>query len=58
MFSALLFSTGLTVGSITATLAKDLGFINQTQFSVAIVTVVLSAIVPTVIARRFVPVRL
>jgi glutathione-regulated potassium-efflux system ancillary protein KefC len=58
IFSALLFSTGLTVGSITATLAKDLGFINQTQFSVAIVTVVLSAIVPTVIARRFIPVRL
>ncbi|HEY7083068.1 MAG TPA: cation:proton antiporter [Nitrososphaeraceae archaeon] len=58
VFSALLFSTGLTVGSITATLARDLGFINQTQFSVAIVTVILSAIVPTVIARRFVPAKL
>ena len=55
MFSALLFSTGLTVGSITATLARDLGFINQTQFSVAIVTVILSAIVPTLLAKRFVP---
>jgi glutathione-regulated potassium-efflux system ancillary protein KefC len=55
MFSALLFSTGLTVGSITATLARDLGFINQTQFSVAIITVILSAIVPTLLAKRFVP---
>ncbi|HJT47437.1 MAG TPA: cation:proton antiporter [Nitrososphaeraceae archaeon] len=55
MFSALLFSTGLTVGSITATLARDLHFIDQTQFSVAIVTVILSAIVPTLLAKRFVP---
>jgi glutathione-regulated potassium-efflux system ancillary protein KefC len=54
-FSALLFSTGLTVGSITATLARDLHFINQTQFSVAIVTVILSAVVPTLLAKRFVP---
>ena len=55
VFAALLFSTGLTVGTITATLARDLGLINQTQFSVAVITVVLSAIVPTVIAKKFVP---
>ena len=55
VFSALLFSTGLTVGSITATLARDLGFINQTQFSVTLIAVVLSAVVPTLIAKRYVP---
>ena len=55
MFSTLMLSTGLTVGTITATLGRDLGFLNQTQFSVVVTTVILSAIVPTLIAKRFVP---
>ncbi len=55
IFSTMLLSTGLTVGTITATLRKDLGFLDQTQFSIAIIAVILSAVVPTLIAKRFVP---
>jgi Kef-type K+ transport system membrane component KefB len=55
VFSTMLFSTGLTIGTITATLGRDLGLLNQTQFSVTVVTVILSAIIPSIIAKRFVP---
>lgn len=55
IFSTMLLSTGLTVGTITATLGRDLGFLDQTQFSIAIIAVILSALVPTLIAKRFVP---
>jgi len=58
IFSTMLFSTGLTVGTITATLGRDLGFLSATQFSVVVVAVILSAVVPTLIARRFVPTKL
>lgn len=54
-FASLLFSTGLTVGTIVATLGKDLGFLDQTQFSVVLISVIMSAVVPTIIARKFVP---
>lgn len=54
-FSTLMLSTGLTVGTITATLGRDLGFLDQTQFSVVVITVILSAVIPTLIAKRFVP---
>jgi len=55
IFSTMLLSTGLTVGTITATLGRDLGFLDQTQFSIAVTAVILSAVVPTLIAKRFVP---
>ncbi len=54
-FSTLLFSTGLTVGTITATIGRDLGFLNQTQFSATLIAVILSAVIPTIIAKKFVP---
>lgn len=54
-FSTLLFSTGLTIGTITATVARDIGALNQDQFTVTLTAVILSAIVPTIIAKRFVP---
>jgi Kef-type K+ transport system membrane component KefB len=54
-FSTLLFSTGLTVGTITATIGRDLGFLNETQFSVTTIAVILSAVIPAVIAKKFVP---
>ncbi len=54
-FSTLLFSTGLTVGTITATIGRDLGFLTQEQFSITVIAVILSAVVPTIIAKRFVP---
>ena len=57
VFSTMLFSTGLTVGTITATLGRDLGFLSDTQFSIVVTTVILSAVVPTLIAKRFIPTR-
>ncbi len=54
-FSTLLFSTGLTIGTITATVGRDLGVLDQTQFTVTLTAVILSAVVPTVIAKKFIP---
>jgi glutathione-regulated potassium-efflux system ancillary protein KefC len=55
MFSTMLLSTGLTVGTITATLGHQLGYLSDIQFSIIITVVILSAVVPTLIAKRFVP---
>lgn len=55
MFSTMLFSTGLTVGTITATLGHQLGYLSDTQFSIIATVVILSAVVPTLIAKKFVP---
>jgi hypothetical protein len=46
-------STGLTFGTITSLYGLNAGIIDRTQFSLLIAAVVLSAIVPTVIAQRF-----
>jgi glutathione-regulated potassium-efflux system ancillary protein KefC len=54
-FSTMLFSTGLTIGIITLTFGKSAGYLNQTQFSIAMISVILSALIPTLIARRFIP---
>jgi glutathione-regulated potassium-efflux system ancillary protein KefC len=55
IFSTMLFSTGLTVGTIVATLGNQLGYLSNTQFSIVVTVVILSAVVPTLIAKRFVP---
>jgi regulator of extracellular matrix RemA (YlzA/DUF370 family) len=39
-------------------LGHDLGFLSDSQFSVVVVSVILSAVVPTLIAKRFVPTKL
>src|SRR5262245_21050285 len=52
-FTTLLMSTGLTFGTITSLYGLNAGIIDRTQFSLLIGVVVLSAIVPTVIAQRF-----
>jgi Kef-type K+ transport system membrane component KefB len=52
-FTTLLMSTGLTFGTITSLYGLQSGIIDQTQFSLLISVVVLSAIVPTAIAQRF-----
>jgi len=52
-FTTLLMSTGLTFGTITALYGLNAGIVDRTQFSLLIAVVVLSAIVPTVIAQRF-----
>ena len=52
-FTTLLMSTGLTFGTISSLYGLQAGIITETQFSLLIAVVVLSAIVPTVIAQRF-----
>jgi Kef-type K+ transport system membrane component KefB len=52
-FTTLLMSTGLTFGTISSLYGLNVGIIDRTQFSLLIAVVVLSAIVPTVIAQRF-----
>ena len=52
-FTTLLMSTGLTFGTISSLYGLNAGIIDRSQFSVLVATVILSAIVPTVIAQRF-----
>jgi Kef-type K+ transport system membrane component KefB len=52
-FTTLLMSTGLTFGTISSLYGLNAHIIDRTQFSLLIAVVVLSAIVPTVIAQRF-----
>ncbi len=52
-FTTLLMSTGLTFGTISSLYGLQAGIIDETQFSLLISVVILSAIVPTVIAQRF-----
>lgn len=57
-FTTLLMSTGLTFGTISSLYGLTSGIIDETQFSLLIAVVVLSAIVPTAIAERwFLPAR-
>lgn len=53
VFLTLLMSTGLTFGTISSTFGYEAGYINKVQFSILITVVILSAVVPTVIAQRF-----
>ena len=52
-FTTLLMSTGLTFGTISSLYGLNAGIINRTQFSLLVGVVVLSAVVPTVIAQRY-----
>ncbi len=52
-FTTLLMSTGLTFGTISSLYGLTAGIINETQFSLLITVVVLSAIIPTAIAERW-----
>ena len=52
-FTTLLMSTGLTFGTISSLYGLQAGIIDETQFSLLVAVVVMSAIVPTVIAQRF-----
>jgi len=54
----MLFSTGLTIGIITLTFGKSAGYLNQAQFSIAMISVILSALIPTLLAKRFIPKKL
>ena len=52
-FMTLLMSTGLTFGTISSLYGLQAHIIDRTQFSLLVTVVVLSAIVPTVIAQRW-----
>jgi len=53
VFMTLLMSTGLTFGTISSVFGLQAGYIDKTQFSILIAVVILSAVVPTIIAQRF-----
>jgi len=52
-FITLLMSTGLTFGTISSLYGLNAGIIDKTQFSLLVTVVVLSAIIPTVIAQAW-----
>ena len=53
MYTTLLMSTGLTFGSISALYGLAHGVIDQTQYSLLILAVIASAVIPTLIANAF-----
>ena len=52
-YTALLMATGLTFGTISALFGLENHIIDQTQYTVLVTVVILSAIVPTMIAQAF-----
>ncbi|SHG90839.1 transporter, CPA2 family [Thermosyntropha lipolytica DSM 11003] len=52
-YITLLMSTGLTFGTISSMYGLSAGIIDKTQFSLLVTAVVLSAIIPTIIAQRW-----
>ncbi|MDO8672141.1 MAG: cation:proton antiporter [Dehalococcoidia bacterium] len=53
MYTTLLMSTGLTFGTISALFGLTHGIIDRDQYTFLVTTVILSAIVPTLIAQAF-----
>lgn len=53
VFATLLMSTGLTFGTIASLYGLTAGIVDRTQFSLLVTAVVLSAVVPTVVAERW-----
>jgi hypothetical protein len=53
MYTTLMMSTGLTFGSISALFGLTNGIINQDQYTILVIAVIGSAVVPTVIAQRW-----
>jgi Kef-type K+ transport system membrane component KefB len=52
-YTSLLMSTGLTFGTISSLYGLTHGIINQEQYTVLVTVVILSAVVPTMIAQVF-----
>ena len=52
-YTTLLMATGLTFGSISALFGLTHGYIDQYQYTVLVTVVILSAVVPTLIAERY-----
>ena len=53
MYTTLLMSTGLTFGSISALFGYTNKIINQEQYAILLTAVILSAVVPTIIAQKW-----
>ena len=53
MYTTLLMSTGLTFGTISSLYGLSNNYINADQYSVLVATVILSAVVPTIIAQKY-----
>jgi Kef-type K+ transport system membrane component KefB len=53
MYTTLLMSTGLTFGTISALFGYTNNIINQEQYTVLVTAVILSAVVPTIIAQKW-----
>lgn len=53
IYTTLLMSTGLTFGTISALYGLSNHYIDNTQYSVLVATVILSAVVPTIIAENW-----
>lgn len=52
-YTTLLMATGLTFGTISALFGLNNHIINQKQYTILVTVVILSAVVPTLIAQRF-----
>lgn len=52
-YTTLLMSTGLTFGNIAALWGLNAGIIDRTQFSLLVAAIILSAVIPTLIAQRY-----
>lgn len=53
IYTTLLMSTGLTFGTISALYGLSNHYINNEQYSVLVATVILSAVIPTLIAQKY-----
>jgi len=53
MFNTLMMSTGLTFGTISALYGLNNNIINKEQYSIIVLTVISTAIIPTLIAELF-----
>jgi len=51
-YTTLMMSTGLTFGSISALYGLNHGIIDRAQYSILVTVVILTAIVPTIVAQR------
>jgi Kef-type K+ transport system membrane component KefB len=52
-YTTLLMATGLTFGTISALFGLENRYIDQTQYTILVTVVILSAVVPTLIAQAF-----
>jgi len=53
VYITLLMSTGLTFGTISVQYGLSSGLIDQSQFSILLITVILTAIIPTIVAQKW-----